>query len=601
MAQSEQTRQMVRIGGASGFWGDSALAARQLIEGGNLDYLTFDYLAEVTMSILTRMRRKSDDAGYARDFVAMLAPHLPEIARRGIRVVANAGGVNLDACVAALQAACAEQGVSLTVGSVQGDDLMGQADAVRASAPVEMETGAPLPDRLTSMNAYLGAFPIARALAMGADIVVTGRCVDSALILGPLIHEFGWRADDFDLLAQGSLAGHLLECGAQVTGGNFTDWREVADDWSDMGWPIAGVARDGTFVITKPEGTGGLVSRLTVAEQLLYEIGDPATYRLPDVTCDFSAVRLTEIASDRVRVTGARGRSPSGRYKISATHADGWKIAAMMGLVGREAVDKARAQAAALRVRAERIFAERGLGPFSAWDVDIIGSEGMFGDAADPALRSLREVVLRVVARHPEAQALELFGREYTGTALAMATGRLGMAGGRPKPAPVLRLFSFLYPKDAVTVTVRVGEAEEQVAPMDFGPEAPPRQAEPVAVADPARADMLVPLWRLAVARSGDKGDNANIGVIARRPEYLPWLRASLTETRVALVFAHLAEGPVERFDAPGLDGMNFLLHRALGGGGVASTRLDTQAKAYAQILLETAIPVPPDLPGLTD
>lgn len=594
MAQSDNGR-VVRIGGASGFWGDSAEAPGQLIEKGDIDYLTFDYLAEVTMSILTRMRARSDEAGYARDFVAMLKPHLSDIARRGIRVVANAGGVNLRACARALEAACAEVGVSLAVGCVEGDDLMPQAEAVRAAAPVEMETGAPLPGTLTSMNAYLGAFPIARALALGADIVITGRCVDSALILGPLIHEFGWDETDFDRLAQGSLAGHLLECGAQVTGGNFTDWADVAGDWHDMGWPVAEIRADGGFVMTKPEGTGGLVSRLTVAEQLLYEIGDPAAYALPDVTCDFTGVTLTGAGPDRVAVAGARGRAPSGCYKVSATHADGWKIAAMMGMVGRDAVARARAQAQALKTRTERLFAARGLGPYADYQVDILGTEGQFGAAASEALQASREVVLRITARHAEAKALEILGREYTGTALAMATGRLGMAGGRPKPAPVLRLFSFLYPKAAVPVTVRVGAQEDRIVPTAFTPAAAPvPPPPPAAPSGPCTAQ--VPLWRLAVARSGDKGDNANIGVIARDPAYLPCIRASLTPERVHAIFAHLAEGPVERFDVPGLHGLNFLLHRALGGGGVASTRLDTQAKAYAQILLETAIAVPPDL-----
>jgi len=318
----------VRIGGASGAWGDSPLSIGQLL-GAGVDYLMMDYLAEVTMSLLARARLKDPEAGFPPDFVGYLKPHLKEIARRGIRVVSNAGGVHPQACKRALEAACAEAGVDLKVAVVRGDDLMPQLDALRAAGVREWVSGEPLPASLLTANAYLGAIPIAKALEQGAQIVVTGRSADSALALGILMHEFGWRVDDYDRLAAGSLVGHLLECGPQVTGGVFTDWQAVPD-WHDIGYPIAECQVDGRVVITKPPGTGGLVSVATVAEQVLYEVGDPADYRLPDVRADFSQVRLQQQGPDRVLVTGARGRAPTPDYKVSATNQDGWRSVAMI-------------------------------------------------------------------------------------------------------------------------------------------------------------------------------------------------------------------------------------------------------------------------------
>ncbi len=582
----------IRIGGASGFWGDSAEAPKQLVEKGDIDYLTFDYLAEVTMSILSKARERSEDAGYALDFVSMLTPLLPRIADKKIKVVANAGGVNLDACRRALVEACREQNVSLSVGIVEGDNLMSRLDAVRATNPREMDTNEPLPENVMSMNAYLGAFPIAAALGGGADIVITGRGVDSAVILGPLIHEFGWQATDFDKLAQGSLAGHLLECGAQATGGNFTDWEDVAADWHDMGYPIAEVDAGGDFVITKPEGTGGQVTPFTVGEQMLYEIGDPSAYLLPDVTCDFCRVTMEQVGENRVSVTGAKGRRPSDRYKVSTTYRDGYKCVAMMAIAGIDAVRKAEAQRDGLLKRVRRMFDERGWGDFSAFATQFFGAEDLYGDNSRLDKAGVRELLLRMAARHPEKKALELFAREYVGTALCMATGRSGLSGGRPKVSPVVRLFSFLYPKNDVDISVSVDGREIPFELNDLGAALflraepiPSPQAESDAGGD--RKTVIVPLIQLAVARSGDKGNDSNVGIIARKAAYLPAIREALTAEAVQTYFEHFVEGNIERFDLPGTNALNFLLRQSLGGGGMASCRLDAQAKTYAQLLLD--------------
>ena len=589
------SEKVVRIGGASGYWGDTSSAPRQLVEKGEIHYLVFDYLAEVTMSILAKLRARSEEAGYAVDFVtAAMKPLIGEIARKKIKVIANAGGVNLPACRKALEKVAQEAGVKLKIGVVEGDDLTPRLAELRAANIHEMQSGAPLPEKILSANAYLGAFPIAAALAAGADIVITGRCVDSALVLGPLIHEFGWKADDFDRLAAGSLAGHLLECGAQATGGNFTDWREVADAWDDMGFPIAAVKADGTFIVTKPAGTGGLVSPLTVGEQLLYEIGDPKNYILPDVVCDFSAVRLTQDARDCVRVEGARGGAPSATYKVSATWPGGFSSIGIMTVAGFEAAERAQRNGEAILKKSRKMLADAGFEDYRRATMNVIGAETLYGANARPT-NEAREVVLRLAIHHDKNEGAELFSREFVGSGLSMATGRCGVAAGRPNVSPVVRLYSFLIDKNKVPITVSVDGK-----PVGFSPAKitaandAPAKTLPEAVQNlPPGRLIEVPLVKLAVARSGDKGNDANIGVMARRAEYLPAIRAALTSAAVKIYFAHYAEGPVERYDLPGLHALNFVLRDSLGGGGTSSANLDTQAKTYAQLLLAFPVPVP--------
>ncbi len=584
----------VRIGGASGYWGDTSSAPSQIVEKGDIHYLVFDYLAEVTMSILAKLRARSEEAGYAVDFVTVaMKPLIGEIAKRGIKVIANAGGVNLPACRKALEKVAQEAGVTLKIGIVEGDDLIPRLSDLRAMNIREMQSGAPLPEKILSANAYLGAFPIAAALAAGADIVITGRCVDSALVLGPLIHEFGWKPDDFDRLAAGSLAGHLLECGAQVTGGNFTDWREVADGWNDMGFPIAEVKRNGTFIVTKPAGTGGLVSPLTVGEQLLYEIGDPQNYILPDVVCDFSGVRLIQEERDRVRVEGARGRAPTATYKVSATWPGGFSSIGTMTIAGFDAAERARRNGEAILKKSRQMLAQAGLGDYRHANMSVIGAETLYGANARAA-NEVREVVLRLAIHHDKDEGADLFSREFAGSGLSMAPGRCSVAAGRPAVSPVVRLYSFLIEKERVPVVVSVNGKPTRYHPPAATAKESARSAAPENVpALPPGRRIEVPLVKLAVARSGDKGNDANIGVMARRAEYLPAIRQALTPAAVKKYFAHYAEGPVERYDLPGLSALNFVLRDSLGGGGTSSPNLDTQAKTYAQLLLAFPVPVP--------
>jgi len=585
------TSRIVRIGGASGAWGDSPRAVPQLLQE-PVNYLMMDYLAEVSMSLLARARLKVPDSGYPPDFLAYLKDHLQSIASRGIKVVSNAGGVNPRGCAAAMQKVCDELSLPLKIAAVEGDDVMPLIDALRGEVR-EAQSGMALPARLLTANAYLGALPIKAALGAGADIVITGRCADSALALGILMHEFGWRDDEYDRLAAGSLVGHLLECGAQGVGGLYTDWQTVPD-WENIGYPIAECQDDGTFVVTKPRGTGGLVTPGSVSEQTLYEIGDPSAYILPDVVADFSAVTLVQDGPHRVRVSGARGRAPTTQYKVSATYQEGYRAVASVSIVGPGAAAKAERTGRALIARARLAFKELGLPDFTATHIEALGAEASYGPKS--RTRDTREVLLRLVVLHADAKCLDLFARELGSVGISFAPGTTGIYTGRPKPAPHIRLYTFFIDKVALPPPVvwMSGQRTEVSVPAGSAPVARhPLESLPEAGQDWVGPAIEVPLIRLALARSGDKGDTSNVAIIARHPAYVPVLRRELTAERMAEHFKFLVDGPVERFEAPGLAAFNFLMQGALGGGGMASMRIDPQGKAYGAMALEMMVAVP--------
>lgn len=593
---------IVRIGGGCGFYGDSSVAPTQLI-GAGIDYLMLDYLAEATMSVLGSMRRKRYDLGYAHDFTEWVwKDNLHAIRQSGVKIVTNAGGVNPRACAARMAKLAVEEGLEFSIAIVEGDELLDCIDSLAGER--EMFTGSAFPpkEKINTANAYLGATPIARALAMGADAVITGRVVDSALALGPLIHEFGWQPDEYDRLAQGSLAGHVLECGAQGSGALFTDWEDVPD-WAHIGYPIAECAADGSFVVTKPAGTGGLVSVPVIAEQILYEVGDPQAYMLPDVVCDFRGVRLEQLSEHHVKVSGAKGYPPTGSYKVSVTWNDGERCIGFMPVVGRDAARKGARQAQAVLTRVEEMLRARNLPPFRASRIEVIGAETSYGAHARPEALANREIVYKLAVEHDDPRAFKLFLREFDSPTTSMAVGTTGWFGGRAQVSPVMRVFSTTIDRRQVPVTVTLADRSEQVATP------PPAQSfdldlieRPTTTADPSPADEMqsVPLVDLAWARSGDKGDAFNIGVIARDPAYLPWIRAALTPEAMLDWFAHEFEGAanpaVRRYEVPGLHAINLHFLDALGGGQFASLRLDPLAKGKAQQLLDYPVPVPAGL-----
>ncbi|EMM2648750.1 DUF1446 domain-containing protein [Acinetobacter baumannii] len=598
MANNQQDdHRVVKIGCASGFWGDTNTAAFQLVHLTDINYLVFDYLSEITMSIMAKAKMVEPKHGYALDFVSrVMAPLLKKIAEKKIKVISNAGGVNPLACRDALQKIIKEYGLDLKVAVVLGDDLLPKHEQLKSQNIQEMFSGEALPEQVASSNAYLGAVAIRDALDLGADIVITGRVVDSAVVLAPLLHEYQWPLDDYDKLAQGSLAGHVIECGAQCTGGNFTDW-QLVQGFDNMGFPVVEVSEDGSFVVTKPQGTGGLVSTATVAEQIVYEIGNPQAYLLPNVIADFSHVHLEQVGEHRVRVTGAKGQAPTTQYKVSATYPDGYRVLVSFLIAGREAPRKAQVIADAILTKCERVLAMRSVPPFSEKSVEILGIESTYGDHAQTL--NNREVVVKIAVKHMFKEACMFFASEIAQASTGMAPALAGIVGGRPKASPVIKLFSFLIDKNQLNIEI---DFEGKRYPVEIPQGVSTEQLPTLTAGENAvyQGDEIeVPLIEIAHARSGDKGNHSNIGVIARKADYLPWIRAALTEQSVASYMQHVLDaekGRVIRYELPGLNALNFMLENALGGGGVASLRIDPQGKAFAQQLLDMPVKVPAHL-----
>jgi len=587
-------REKVIIANASGYWGDEAAAVRRQVLGGPIHYLTMDYLAEITMIILGRQKAESEAAGYARDFVSHVDSVFDEIVARDITVIANAGGMNPGACARAVEEIMERKGVRLPIAVVDGDDLMPNLRAL-AEEGVDfrhLDTGEPLGDhlaRVNSANAYIGARPIVAALEKGARIIITGRTYDAASVVAPFVYEFGWSWEDWDKLAAALLAGHMIECGAQVTGGNYSLWRDVAS-YEQMGYPLVEAEPDGSFTVTKHPGTGGVVNVSTVTEQVLYEIGDPRAYASPDVVADFTSCRLEQRGADRVKVTGVRGRPPSDSLKVSMTYDAGYKISASVIVSGPDAIAKAKKFA--------EIYWPRVRGELIERRTDLIGYSGCWGESAAPAVEP-NEIVLRFSARAADPKPLGAMARELAGIALAGPAGICG-AGGRPQVSPAFGYWPALIPRSKVTARLWMkGQGTDY--PCDSGPCAPVTAAsekgEAAAAPDPARVTR-VPLGRVAYGRSGDKGDNANIGIAARRPELYPELLREVTAERVAAFYASNVRGPVLRYRLDNLHAMNFVLRGALGGGGTTSLLVDAQGKTLAQGLMNMPIDVASELVG---
>jgi hypothetical protein len=451
-------REPVLVANGQGFWGDSILGPIRLLREGPLHYLTLDYLAEVTMSIMQKLRARSPKGGYATDFVRLIDRVLPELVAKDVKVVANAGGVNPMACKDAVLEVIARHGIrGVRVAVVEGDDILGRLDELMAKGErfANMDTGETLTavrDRVTSANVYLGSFPIAQALDEGAQIVITGRATDPGLVVGPLIHEFGWEAGDLDRLAAATVAGHIVECGPQCTGGNHTDWRRVPD-MARIGYPIVEAWSDGRFAITKHPGTGGFVDVSAVAHQLAYEMGDPSNYVTPDVCADFTSFTLEADGTDRVRIDGVRGKPPTPTYKVSISYQNGWKCWGELTISGPEALEKAKLCAEIVWKRLEldgvRYAPEERM-------VEIVGAgachRGISGGTTDQPV----EVVLRMGVKGEDEAKLERFGTELVPLVTSGPPGVTGFAGGRPKPTEVIGFWPALVRKEHIETRVSV-------------------------------------------------------------------------------------------------------------------------------------------------
>tara|TARA_X000000368_G_scaffold82169_1_gene62077 strand:- start:647 stop:2428 length:1782 start_codon:yes stop_codon:yes gene_type:complete len=587
-------KKSIRIGGASGFWGDSVVATPQLLNNNNLDFIVYDYLAEITMSIMARARAKDPNKGYAIDFVSsVLKLNLKQIADQKIKVLSNAGGVNPEACAQAIRDLIIEQKLDLKVAVVLGDDLMQRKSEFTNLKEMYSKIDFPQEDKIASINVYLGAFPIAKALNDGADIVITGRSVDSAVTLAACIYSFNWTEHDYNKLASGSLAGHIIECGTQSTGGNFTDWKLVSQNLYQIGYPIVDINENGEFDCSKSKDSTGLVSFGTVAEQMLYEIGDPQSYILPDVICDFSKVKINEIEKDTVRVSGAIGYPAPKEYKVCATYTDGFRAGHLCSFVGIDAAKKARTYGNSIFDRSRLIMRMMNIPDFDETSIEILGDNSQYSDKEDNS--DNREVVLKFAAKHQDIRAVGIMLKESVGLGLATPPGLSGFVGGRPKPSPIVRLFSFLIDKKNVKVTIDDGNSSKNFEvndPEDFDLKSIQKHEAPK-INDQDEQFIDVPLIQIAYGRSGDKGNKANIGIISRNEKFYPVICKYLTEEIVQRCFSKFLKGRVEKFYLPGSNSINFLLDDVLGGGGPASLRNDPQGKAYAQILLDQKIPVP--------
>jgi len=580
----------LRIANCSGFYGDRLAAAREMVEGGPIDVLTGDWLAELTMLVLAKNLFRDQGAGYARTFVTQMEQVMGQCLDRGIRVVSNAGGLTPGACAEAVAAVAARLGLNPVIAYIEGDNLLPRLPELRAAGTdlVNLDTGEPLGDRpVLTANAYLGGWGIASALDRGADIVITGRVTDAALALGPAAWYHGWRRDDWDALAGAVVAGHVIECGAQATGGNFAFFTEVPG-LEHPGFPIAEVAADGSSVITKHPGHGGMVSVDTVTAQLLYEIGGPA-YLNPDVTARFDSIGLADDGPDRVRISGVRGESPPATAKVALNYQGGWRSTLTLYLTGLDIEEKA-----ALVERALWASIPGGRESFEQAEVSLLRT-----DKPDPRSNAEAMAQLRITVKHSDERAVgRAFSARVTELALASYPGMFG--DGLVSGA---RAYGVYWPAaiaaDLVSQEVVVLGGERTMVGPTLAPD-PPLIADVPAVgaaAGPAAGPAVrAPLGRVAGARSGDKGGNANLGVWARGDAAYAWLAGFLTTPKLKELLPETAPLPVRRYELPGLRAVNFVIEGLLGEGVAASARLDPQAKSLGEWLRARLVDIPAGL-----
>jgi hypothetical protein len=605
---------VLRIANGAGFLGDQLDAPRRLVEAAQVDFLTLEYLAELTMSILARQREKDPRAGYAADFLSVLRSLLPALRDQGqLRIVTNAGGVNPHHCAAAAGQLLESAGLGhVPIGVVAGDDLLPHLPELQSQGCpfAHADSGVPLsqcPGEVVAANAYLGARPLVDALQQQARIVITGRVADASLTVAPAVYHYGWSWDDYRCLAGASVAGHLIECGAQATGGFFPHWQAL--DLAEVGFPIVELDEDGACVITKPAPSGGKVDRETVCEQLVYEIGDPAHYLTPDVDVDFRHVTAQPVGPDRVRVQGANGGPPPPTLKVSLAYRDGYTASGQLLCYGPDCLLKAQRCAEIIVHRLQRA----GCLP-QRWHVEYLGAGcGVPGLEAPP--HDLPEVVLRIAVHDLRPEVVHRFTREWAPLATTGPGGLAGYVTAAGSVRPVYAYWPTFVPRDAVRPEVEVRSARDWSAGVPAAAGVANYQREtrpsPVAAHEPIAVPHLpalrptpaprasantIRLEQIAHARSGDKGNHANLGVVAYTPAGYAYLCAHLTPQRVQEYFSGLGATRVERYELPGIGALNFVLYDCLAGGASRSLRIDSQGKLLATAALQMPLPRPHNL-----
>jgi hypothetical protein len=585
----------IKIANAGGYWGDDPEALVRQLKGPRVDYITMDFLAEITMSIMQKQRARDPSLGYARDFLPMLQQAMPLLLENKVKLITNAGGVHPAACARAIMALGKTLGLKPKVAVVFGDDIMADLPSLgqRGAKLDNMETGrafSEIADRVLSANVYFGATGVVRALEFDPDIVITGRVTDTGITLAPMIHHFGWA--DFDRLASGIVAGHILECGAQSTGGNFTDWRTVKS-FHNIGYPIVEVEEDGAFVVTKHPGSGGAVTVETVREQLFYEMGDPKSYITPDVVADFSTIQLAPAGENRVHVSGVKGYEATPTYKVSMAFADGAKCQGEVAICGPEARAKAECFA--------EIFWQKVGKDFAATQTEFFGWNSLhrsLGHQDDG-----NEILLRLGARHADQGPLKRFSKMIPALILS-GPPAVCVVGGAPKVQDVVSYWPALLDKSLVKTKVALcDDMGEPRNIKEYGADVGHYKKRDTNL---QTANKVVDKWHepangtalstICLGRSGDKGDTANIGVMARSQLAYDWLKDNLTAQVVKNMFHELCAGKVIRCEVPNMQGFNFLLEESLGGGGTLSLRTDAQGKMFAQGLLRQKMAIPEEV-----
>ncbi len=586
----------IRIANAGGFWGDDLGVLRRQLEGGEVDYISSDFLAEVTMSILRKQQLKNEAMGYVGDFVGQIVDVAELMKAKKVRMLTNAGGINPLACARKILSELKKKGVDFKITVVIGDNIIDRIDEFYPEKAMftDMETGddfAQIKDNIQSANVYLGVPPLLKALESGSDLILAGRVTDTSITMAPMIYELGWDLGDWDKLAAGLVAGHIIECGAQASGGNFTDWQKVKK-WDNFGYPIVEMNRDGSFEVYKHENTGGLISRDTIREQLVYEMGDPKHYISPDVVADFSQIVLKELAPNRVLVQNAKGHPSTHFLKVSMAYEDGYKAVSSIVISGGRVLNKAR--------EFEKIFWQRLNTKYKKTNTEYIGYNACHQDLVEDI--DPNEILLRFSVYDDDLEKIKAFS---TSIAPLILSGPPGVAviGGRARGQQVMTYWPTLIPKTLIQSRVQVldfeGEIQESYEidsvlgnEANYKPEE--TQSQKPELDEYAQMEMSeVALRSVCMARSGDKGDTFNIGVLARSEDIYNYLKVKLDSEVVKTMFTGICKGKVKRFELDNLLALNFLLEESLDGGGTKSLMIDAQGKTMASALLNQTFSIP--------